>query len=527
MAGEVTEGATLLKDKLEEEGSLTVDEARAFLRDNGLEGNLLNLSIGYGQPKRLGWYHKRDGSLYPGPADGAEGAGGGGDIPNPQDLSTPREQFESVARMMGIKQSIAQTAAFYLDNGFDLTDPASTWDGITKMLEIGTAQKKRLWQTWVSFLGSDLSPEIVKKVERGSAALVALDRTEASTNGHKPVRRFVAVNGEVLPTDSEDESAMSFAEAIQAANLQVHGRPEPGNDQSGLIAALHESGETTRELIKANAEARRPTGDDGNKATMDLMMKWMDSRMDAERERTNGLITLINEQNDRNNERMTEALGQVAAAVGNKKGPFAELDEIMPGFGTKVLEKFLNPPEPAKPSGSLTIGGDGMEGDRIVVNNVDDYVKIKKVNQAGAALTMARESMPKLLQVGERIAMAIDRSTKADKAVDQQEEQETVQAKCTNPDCAQDLQVKKGAKAFQCPWCRAVQDLDGNRLDGPMEGREEAEPEARPMPGATASDETAPPQATVDGEPVDEVTLEREGPVETQVEEKEEAAVPA
>lgn len=517
MAGEVTEGATLLKDKLEEDGSLTVEEARAFLRDSGLDGNTLNLALGHGQTKRLGWYHRVEGELFPGAADGSGGGGDGGDIPNPQDLSTPREQFEAVGRMMGISKKVAQTAAFYLDNGFDLTDPASTWDGITKILEIGTAQKKRLWQTWVSFLGSDLSPEIVKHVERGSAALVALDRSEGATNGHKPVRRFVAVNGEVLPTDSADESAMSFAEAIQAANLQVHGRTEPSNDQSGLIAALHESGETTRELIKANAEASKPQGDDGTKTTLDLMMRWMDSRMDAERERTSGLITLMNEQNDRNNERMTEALGQLAGAVGNKKGPFAELDEIMPGFGTKVLEKFLNPPEAAKPSGSLTIGGDGMEGDRIVVNNVDDYVKIKKVNQAGAALTMARESMPKLLQVGERIAMAIDRSTKAEKEAGQQEEQETLQAKCANPDCGEDLQVRKGAKAFQCPYCRAVQDLEGNRLDGPMEGRESAEPEARPMPGAVPSDESTGAEEST----VEETAAEPPG------EEREEAAVPA
>ncbi len=517
MAGEVTEGATLLKEKIEQEGSLTVEEAREFLKESGLEGGNLNLALGHGQTKRLGWYHRRDGELFPGAADGSEGSDDHSDIPDPHSLSTPREQFEAVARLMGIPKKVAVTAAFFLDKTYELTDPASTWDGISKMYEIGTAQKKRLWQTWISFLGADVPDDVAKKVERSSAAMSAEARSEAATNGHKPVRRFVAVNGEVLPTDSGDDSAMSFAEAVQAANLQLSGRPAAGNGETLLVAALRESGETTRALINSNAQANQPKGDDGAKATLELMMKWMDSRVDAERERTDGQLKLMTEQNDNANKRMTDALEQVANAVGSRKNPFSELDEVLPGLGAKLLDKLINPPEAAKPGSSLTIGGDGADGDRIVVNSVEDYVQIKKVQHAGAALTMAKESMPKLLTVGERIALAIERSAKAEKDADHQEQPETQQAKCTNPECAEELQVRKGAKAFQCPWCKAVQDLEGNRLDGPMQSQAAAEPEASPTSEPVEGEDPASAAAPT----------EDEASTEPAAEESERAAVPA
>ncbi|MFQ6672813.1 MAG: hypothetical protein ACE5KY_05895, partial [Candidatus Tectimicrobiota bacterium] len=486
-----------------------------------------NLALGHGSGFRQGWYHRAGDVYYPGKKPKKDDDEDKTPIPDPHSLTEPRDQFEAVARSLGIPAERAKTTAYFVDTNHQLMDPDSVWAGLQMVHELSAANRERLWTTWNSFIGASPPPELLAKVRSVVKAEGLEPKIEVSVNGASTARRFLPVNGAVVRADDGDTTAMTFSEALQAANLQQQvQRPEP-KDDSVLVALIREQGETNRAVLASQAEAANRPPDNSSDKTFELMMKWMDSRMEAERERSDKAIALIQEQNKNTVEKLSEALGEVAAAVSTRKNPFSELDELIPDLGKKLLNRLVEPPAPAPTGITATLAG-GTDGQGVSVPlSVDDWVKVRTVEQRETALRTAKDSFPRLLDVGARMATAIERSSEADAKGREEAPKEYVQGRCVNPECQGAMEYTKGSKAFQCPHCSAVQTPEGRWLNEPVARQQPpSQVEEKPALEEQAEEE----ESTGDGPATEEGVDDRQRPDDAAEEEEEGAepeAVPA
>lgn len=481
MAGTVSETARELKDIIEEKGSWSKDEVMAWVREQDLPPNQYGLVLGQGAGKSNKWWHTIDGVLYSGPKPGEENGSSSLPPKDPHSLEVPHDQFVEVAKNLGIPEKAAKAAAFYIDTNFDLMNPDKVADALRQITEIQPAQKARLLITWTSFTKGEI-PEALRERAKALASDDLQTATEnAKANGHVRGKRFVASNGEVLVTQEDDPGGMSLGEAIQVANLQFQSKPQrdDGNSTWGIV--VQEMGANQRETLKALAEANRPSDNGKSDNSMDLVFKLFDARMETERVRNDGMVERLATSQENMVGKLTEMMGQIAGMVTNKRSPFAELDEFLPGLSKRLMDGLFAPPQAA--TQGLTVKLPGLAGGGAAEAEVtlEAYQTIKELEQKDQMLQWGRETLPKLFQFGERLAKSIDRAAETEgKAEPTAEVPGKGQTNCANPECNMPVMFSLAAQAFQCPNCLTVQSPDGTVYDQNLIRQERQSPEEPP-----------------------------------------------
>ena len=477
----VSETADKLKERIAAQGQVSVEEAKEFAIGEGVPPTQWGLVIGTGQGKGRNWWHQSDGMLINGPKPSTNGSAASAPIVDPLTLETPVDQFINVAMQLGIPETTAKAVAFYIDNNFQLMDPNKVADGLSQITEINPAQKARLLMTWTSFTQGEVTPELVKKARDLGRSPLAATVAEPSSNGHAPDRRFVAMHGQVLPCVPDDAGAMTLGEAIQVANLQFQSKEPKENNDTAFVAMMQEQGLTARATMELLARDNNPPAPAAPADHTELMLKFMEARMDAERERSNGQMELMAQTHNSQMDKLTEVMGQIAANMNQKKSMFGDLDDMIPGMGQKLIEKLLGSDEQS--AGGLKISLPGLNGnsEQSAEVSLDVYERIKGMEQKDAMIAMAKTQFPALLQTAERMAKAINIAVKAEKEGEAEAEDQMEEMNCVN--CSMLMTFRVGAGAIQCPntECGAVQTPDGQWLNKPV-----------PTPAVAADPEPAP-----------------------------------
>lgn len=484
----VAERAEQLREWIHGVGSVPMAEVTAWFEKEKVPGQYRGLILGYGTGKKR-WWKKQGDSLVP---DSGSSTGAGpappsaGLLPSPfvavdpSTLESPRDQLEAVAVQLGIAPRPAAAMANYLSQSYDLANPESLWSGLMEVPEVNPSLRKRFWRTWVSFLGIPVPPALATAVEKQTQAAVA--GYSPNSNGAKPARRFIAVNGEVLPTEPDDDGGgLSFAQALQAAQLQMSGRLQPDDSKDVIIAVLHEMSEDRRAqqdhalerermaMERAESGVRPSDGTDGMQRQVDLMMKLIDASSSAARDQFSAALDLIRLQNEHQTARLTDMLDRLGGQLaGRTKNPFAELDEVLPGVGQRLLNSIL---DPAKPVGvTLRLPGIVGENGQPAAVDLDTYERIRNMERRDLAMKELAGAAPKLLAIGERLARAIERSSNEGSVTDGSDATgvdsglgpQVHRTSCVT--CGIELLHSGRAKALLCPGCKTVQTVDGTVL---------------------------------------------------------------
>ena len=465
-----------LQELVEERGGMPFEEATQWLAEqgdenpNGTVGNLI----------RWGHLHKADDGttllLGKGPEKKpAQTRAPSGEPPAQVDIAAledPADQMEAIARQLAIPPRAARAIATYVTKSFDVDNPEQVWNALKEVTEIGPSQRKRLWRTWTSWRGAEPPEELVHRVEQEA---VQEAKGAARGDGAQPTRRFVAVNGEVVPTDPDDPGGMAFSQALQQAQLQIQGRTQ---GDGGLPAVLvTEMGANTRHTLDLMSRDRG----DGAGAEARLARELMETRIENVRTEFTGTLELIRQSQETQARELSGAINGLAKSLENKDPPKTWVDQMfeqVPGLKDR-FQRLFEPPVPATDSGvriNLPEIKDG-EGNPIGVD-LDSYERLENVRIKRDALSFARQQMPGFFRTAERMTRSWDRMVEQGQVGGQAED--TVETDCI--ECGLKLTYKKGSEAFQCPKCRTIQTPDRQAVTrGRSKGTEE-KPEQEPEP---------------------------------------------
>ena len=466
-----------LQELVEERGGMPFEEASQWLKEqgdgnpNGTLGNLL----------RWGRLHKSDDGTMLLAGKGPEKSStttraANGEPPAPVDLASleePAEQMEAIARQLAIPPKTARAIATYVTRSFDFDDPEQVWNALKEVTEIGPSQRKRLWRTWTSWRGVEPPEELVRRVEQEN---VQEAKGVARGDGAQPTRRFVAVNGEVLPADPDDPGGMAFSQALQAAQLQIQGRTQ---GDGGLPAALvKEMGENSRHTLDLM------TRDRGSGAEAQLSRELMDSRIENVRTEFSGTLELMKLSMENQARDLSGAISDLSRSLKDQKPAKSWVDEMfeaVPGLKDRFKSLF-EPPAPSTDSGvRITLPeAKDSEGNPIGVD-LDSYERLENLRLKRDALAFARQQMPGFFRTAQRMTRSWDRMVEQGQLGAGGKAEDTAETDC--PECGLRLTYKKGAEAFQCPRCKAIQTPDGRVISrgggkGAEEKPEPAEKEA-------------------------------------------------
>ncbi len=181
----------------------------------------------------------------------------------------------------------------------------------------------------------------------------------------------------------------------------------------------------------------------------------MDAKLAAQRAEFSNSIDLMQVQNNANLKELTNAIGN----LNNQAPPKTWVDQMLeqiPGLKDR-FQRLFEPPAPSTDSGiRITLPeAKDSEGNPIGVD-LDSYERLENLRMKKDALGFARQQMPAFFATAQRMAKSWDRMA-AQGEVGQ--DQDTAETDC--PECGLHLTYKKGAEAFQCPQCKAIQTPDG------------------------------------------------------------------
>ena len=470
------EQAEGLREVLQERRQIPIEEARQWLTEHGDD----NPNGTIGAPIGWGWWHKGDDGttlvLGKGPRKARKTRDEGGEPAAPVDLTSledPADQMEEIAKQLAIPPKTARAMATYVTKSFDFDSPEQVWNALKEVSEIGPSQRKRLWRTWTSWRGVEPPEELVQRVEDEN---VQEAKGTARGDGAQPTRRFVAVNGEVVPTEPDDPGGMAFSQALQQAQLQIQGRTQ---GDGGLPAALvTEMGANTRHTLDLM------TRDRGSEAEAQLTRELMDSRIENVRTEFAGTLELMRQSQETQARELSGAIGGLAESLKTQAPPKTWVDQMfeqVPGLKDR-FQRLFEPPAPATDSGvriNLPEAKDS-EGNPVGVD-LDSYERLENLRLKRDALSFARQQMPGFFRTAQRMTKSWDRMVEQGQLGAGGKAEDTAQTDC--PECGLTLTYKKGAEAFQCPTCKAIQTPDGRvvtpgRGKGAEEKPEPAEKEA-------------------------------------------------
>lgn len=407
---------------------------------------------------------------------------------DPTTLTDPRDQVEAVARQLGIGPASASAMANYIARSYDLDNPEAVWRALQECTEVSPSQRKRFWRTWLSYRGTAVPETLARQVEEvvrraeGKPVDSALEeRLE------KPRRLYVALNGEVHPTD-DDEVGLSWAQAMQAANLQAERLTEKaarqsqqGGDSSVVSELIKQQGENTRAVLEAIRSTQPKETGGGVKEILEVAKEMSSSQLATMRAETEGKFALIQEQMKNNNDKLAASLDKLADAVrgGEKKekGFFDEAFEKLPGL-KDAMTSFFDPQSRGKASDNITVKLVGADGQPQELT-LDAYERLEGIRTRKEAVTMVREGLPQLLDVGSKLAQAFRRAGGDESGGQEQPElqagEQAAKVQCVA--CHVPFTFRPGANVVQCPACGELQTPDGRKVTMQVEA-----PAVRPAP---------------------------------------------
>ena len=392
-------------------------------------------------------------------------------------LASPRDQFEGMARQLGMQPPPAAAVANYLNAAYDLEDPRSIWQGLSECTEIGVAMRRKLWRSWCSWAGLQAPPDLTSEIDAQTQA--ALGGTAAPASRPRG-KRFTVVNGEIMPTEDDDEGGLSWTQAVQQVQLQMQrdAQSESGGGMLGLVASMmQENGASQRKAMELQdgREARQiqlltaPREDRSGPLVTQLMQVQQEvvkAQIELVKAQTDGQVSLLREQMATQNTVLAQKLDEMTRAiVGARtatpaKGFFDQLFEQIPEARTRFLDSLMG----------------GSEKNAIVLQTADGKIpldaweKVEAVKLKREGFGVLRQAIPDFLMMGKDLAGAYREMAEATRAqggtvvqaVPGEVPQNQAQAKCAG--CGLLVLYGKGIMAFECPRCKTVQTPEGRVL---------------------------------------------------------------
>ena len=311
---------------------------------------------------------------------------------------------------------------------------------------------------------------------------------------------------------------MTFAQALQIANTQGRNGVE-GKDDGVMVAMVQAQAQTTAAMLTAVASGNK---DDGS--SMAVMIQMMENQresdrvraesererhkqeMEMERLRLEGERKLEGLRMEQQMERMTEMVQSIQAPT----NPLGQLDQIVPGLGSKLMDRLF---APAAPPAQISMPGvTGPDGNPVPVD-IETWKSMKSIEQKDEMIKQLRQNFPAFVDAAMKIAKASGVGgsnqqapvTPENEGIPQPDEG-MVGFQCVN--CETILQAPKDFQQVQCPLCNATMDRTGQWLNVSdfFPEQEEEAPIIAPIDPNTEFIDSAPDQSNIEApEPEQEV----------------------
>lgn len=326
-----------------------------------------------------------------------------------EDLKT---QMRDVAIGLGINVKSATAMSNFLAGSFDVQNPETLWAGLSEVTEIHPSMRKRFWRTWASLSGLGIPVELQQKVEQQTNT--AMGRKE-DVPGLK--KRYVAVDGQVVDADSDDDSGMSFSQALQLARLQNEkyaaeiggGVSEKEATLSTALTIISESNKSNTLALVEMLKDRNGNGGGNN----ELMLQLITAKNEAAEARMLGVIQASNQVVGEGLKAISEAMRTMAAGTATRKSWLEELMTEVP----EAREKFFKGLFGGGNDNAVRIsmpGAVGPDGQAIGVP-LDAYMRLEELTSRKETIKAIREGLPDMVKIGERIVGALQTNAEAQK----------------------------------------------------------------------------------------------------------------
>ena len=416
-----------LEEKLTAEGSMKVDAVKQWLVEEGLPPQRTGFVMGQGAKQGAHkWYREGD-TMFPGPRPGTpprtppvhfRSTHGAADIPTvdeAMDQPTAQSRFQALMQSIGVDESQAKMAANFCFNAFDMDKPGEVWQALRECPQVGQPViKKQLWRLWTRNLEVEIPDTLVQQVNTWG-------QPQAAQASHA-ARKFFAIDGKVVPTTPEDPEGMSMTDAVRLASYQRTDNPKEEQTSGGVIATMiQQQGETERKRMEIEAQkSQRPEREGDSVAAaaiheqgelvrsilnkppdtslegrMDSQRREFDAKMEARDQRFLDFMERTQENNksmlemvQTENRHTMELLRLTMEGNNSRPSIITEIEEVL---ASGLIEK-LRP----QPAASPMIAGPDGKG----MMTLDVYKAINEMEFKREAITLAKETLPKVIEMG-------------------------------------------------------------------------------------------------------------------------------
>lgn len=453
----IADVARNLRARLEDYERIPVDDVKAWMEEEGVPPKQIGLVFGHGAHKGRKWWHREGEELVIGPKEAEAAMATSNEVPpvdeDPLAMDSPEASFTVMVRRLGIPEKTANTAAYFCFANYDMTDPLQAWDAVQNT-DINQSSKKKVWETWCNQQNIDVPHSVVEQVFRARGPLY--NSTEAPTA--KPAlqqERYLAVNGEIVSTHHDDPGGLPYSAASENARYQreqirlekVSATPSDSpmvaalNSMSAVVAAAMapKQDSTTLEWMRMLQEE--------NRTARDIQREAMENMLKAQAEQNRLMMQVVAERQDSAINKLTEIIESM------NMNPFAAIKEFLP-HGDQLLERLFAPPV-SQSGPTIQLGGAEV--------GIETYRQIKEEERKDGMFALARESLPRFLELGQDLATAASRLTAGEGGMmppaGVQQPQIPEGYEITNCiSCSASIAYDPEDEAFECPGCNTQQE---------------------------------------------------------------------
>ena len=492
----VTEYGKKLEARLKIESPQTVDDVKLWLAEEGVEPQNFGLILAFGAKNGARKWYQQDGSLYAGRRPGAtveptpRRTKTVPDLEDAQNQPTLKDQFRGLMESVGIEENQARAASNFCFGSFEMEDPAQIWQALRECLQIGQpGMKKQIWRLWTKTIRVDPPEALVQEIW-GRAGLPPTQ-----------VRRYVAIDGEVIPTIADDSEGLPMADAARLASIQRGNNQKGEQTGGGLVTTLlQQQGETDRKRLDLEAVKARPEGeslaaaainqlgdlvkasltkapDTSFETRIEAQRREFESRMESQNQR---FLDLMDRQGERQQHMLemvqtqnTHALDMIKQSMDGSNNQPSLLRQLEEFASSSIFEKLTKPaPAPV----SMIAGPDGKG-----MMTLEVYKAMNEMEFKAQSLTLAKDNFPRLLNVlgdmntaTKQLAASRGHTLEDATVTEAPPPGEPTLMHTTCVHCRQSLSYPTGATFLVCPYCQVPQTAHGQRLV-PQEGEVEVE----------------------------------------------------